>query len=105
MIPESCLLYLFLQLEHGVNFVAAVTESYELVFLTMFTGNVDTITTVFRCLRMRTFTGENLPDKKILSEALDFSGEMCISKREKGSAPKLTHPRLQLEPQVPPIAA
>jgi len=43
--------------------------------------------------------------KKLSSEALDFSGEMCIRNSEKGSSPERSRPGPQLEPDVPPIAA
>jgi len=50
--------------------------------------------------------GENSSQSKNLSsEALEFSGEMCISKSEKGNSPERSHPEPQLEPEVPSVAA
>jgi hypothetical protein len=50
--------------------------------------------------------GENSSQsKKFLSEALDFSGEMCIRNSEKGISPELSLPGPQSESEVPPIAA
>ena len=43
--------------------------------------------------------------KNILRDAVEFSGEMCISKSEKGNSPERSRPGPQLEPAVPPIAA
>src|SRR6266568_9417392 len=57
------------------------------------------------------FQDENIQEenssqpKEISSEALDFSGEMCIRNSEKGSSPERSRPGPQLEPDVPPIAA
>ena len=39
------------------------------------------------------------------SDAQTFSGEMCISKSEKGFSPERSRPGPQVEPEVPPIAA
>src|ERR1700740_2690123 len=50
--------------------------------------------------------GENSSQSKNLSsEALEFSGEMCISKSEKGNSPERSRPGPQLEPEVPSVAA
>jgi hypothetical protein len=43
--------------------------------------------------------------KNILRDAVEFSGEMCISKSEKGNSPERSRPGPQREPEVPPIAA
>jgi hypothetical protein len=48
---------------------------------------------------------EPTKSKNISGEATIFSGEMCISKSEKGISPELSHPGPQPEPDVPPIAA
>lgn len=50
--------------------------------------------------------GENSSQsKKFSSDAVDFSGEMCIRKSMKGNSPEPTRPGPQLESDVPPIAA
>ncbi len=57
------------------------------------------------------FQDENIQEenssqpKEISSEALDFSGEMCIRNSEKGSSTERSRPGSQLEPDDPPIAA
>ena len=43
--------------------------------------------------------------KNILRDAVEFSGEMCISKSEKGNSPERSRPGPQLEPEVPSVAA
>ena len=48
---------------------------------------------------------ESTESKNISSEATIFSGEMCISKSEKGNSPERSRPGPQREPEVPPVAA
>lgn len=43
--------------------------------------------------------------KKLLRDAVDFSGEMGIRNSEKGNSPERSRPGPQVEPAVPPIAA
>ncbi len=50
--------------------------------------------------------GENSSQsKKFSSDAVDFSGEMCIRKSMKGNSPERSRPGPQLEPEVPSVAA
>ena len=50
-------------------------------------------------------TRQDENSKNILRDAVDFSREMGIRNSEKGNSPERSRPRLQVEPEVPPIAA
>lgn len=47
-IQHSGFVHYLLQLEHGVHFVAAVSERYSDFFLAVLSGNISTVTTVAR---------------------------------------------------------